>query len=192
MQNGTSFFYFATDHWRYEKLNPATLAPPWEADRAERHPADYNIIAARLGLGCPPTRNLTAVPSSFARTPEAMAPPATADMAYVVNLLKVGPLESEDPNHPLSNYPRVMFFWRANVLGASNRGTSIFLKHLLAADDAVLDEENQERRPQEMPIREADPQGKLDLLVTSELRMNTSALYSDVVLPAATCMKCTT
>ena len=186
-QNGTSFFYFATDQWRYEKLNPAVLAPPWEADNTEKHPADYNIIAARLGM-------LPFYPQ-FDRSPLQLCRDArghgavTEDevFAYVVHQLKTGALKfaAEDPNNFI-NTPHILFFWRANVLGASGKGHEYFLKHLLGADDAVLDEENQIMRPQEMTLREADPQGKLDLLVTSELRMNTSALYSDVVLPAAT------
>ena len=40
-------------------------------------------------------------------------------------------------------------------------------------------------RTEEVLWRERAPEGKLDLLVTLELRMSTSALYSDVVLPAA-------
>lgn len=42
-----------------------------------------------------------------------------------------------------------------------------------------------EVRPQEILWREPAPEGKLDLLVTLELRMSTSALYADVALPAA-------
>lgn len=187
LQNGTSFFYFATDHWRYERLSPAALAPPWEADQTEKHPADYNIIATRLGWlpSYPQFERSSLQLCEDARGHGASSPEEI--VAYAVHLLKVGALKfaAEDPNHPM-NYPRVMFFWRANVLGASNKGHEYFLKHLLGADDAVLDEGTGEMPPQEMSVREADPQGKLDLLVTSELRMNTSALYSDVVLPAAT------
>ncbi len=186
-QNGTSFFYFATDQWRYEKLSAAALAPPWHADLAEKHPADYNIIAARLGwlpsypqFNHNPLQICQDARNHGARTEDEI-------IAYVVNHLKLGTLKfaAEDPNNSM-NIPRVMFFWRGNVLGASNKGHEYFLKHLLGADDAILDTENEDMRPKEMMVREADPQGKLDLLVTLELRMNTSTLYSDVILPAAT------
>ena len=40
-------------------------------------------------------------------------------------------------------------------------------------------------RPAEIQWRDPAPQGKLDLLVTMEMRMSTSALYADVALPAA-------
>ena len=38
----------------------------------------------------------------------------------------------------------------------------------------------------EVTWREKAPQGKLDLVVDINFRMDTSALYSDIVLPAAT------
>jgi len=186
-QNGTSFFYFATDQWRYEKLSPVALAAPWYAGKVEKHPADCNIIAARLGW-LPFYPQFDRSPLELCREARCHGAYNEAEIAvYVVNLLKVGALRfaAEDPDN-LMNRPRIMFFWRANVLGASNRGHEYFLRHLLGADDAVLDEENEAMRPQEMRVREADPQGKLDLLVTLELRMNTSAIYSDIVLPAAT------
>jgi nitrate reductase alpha subunit len=153
----------------------------------ERHPADCNVIAARLGW-------LPSYPQ-YDRNPlllckEARERGAGSEeeiLSYVVEKLKSGELHfaAEDPNAP-ENIPRVMFFWRANVLGVSNRGNEYFLRHLLGADDAVLDQENLGFRPQEMKIREPNPEGKLDLLVTLEMRMSTSALYSDVILPAAT------
>ena len=74
--------------------------------------------------------------------------------------------------------------WRANVLGASGKGHEYFLKHLLGSENAVFKKES-EKRPDEIRWRDKAPEGKLDLLVTLELRMSTSALYSDVILPAA-------
>ncbi len=89
----------------------------------------------------------------------------------------------EDPDHP-ANFPRVLFLWRANLLGASSKGHEYFLKHLLGTDSAVLNTESPSR-PQEITWREHAPEGKLDLLVTLEIRMSTSAMYADVALPAA-------
>ncbi len=42
------------------------------------------------------------------------------------------------------------------------------------------------RKPEEITWRDPVPEGKLDLLVTLDFRMCTTALYSDVVLPTAT------
>lgn len=186
-QNGTSFYYFATDHWRYENINPSALTSPVCNQQEVKHLADYNVLAARLGW-------LPAYPQ-FDRNPldicrEAMQSGAETNQQIVhhaTEKLKSGTLKFalEDPADPL-NYPRVLFLWRANLLGASGKGHEYFLKHLLGTDNAVLNEENRHcAPPREMSSREADPNGKLDLLVTLELRMNTSALYSDVILPAA-------
>ncbi|MCI4060304.1 hypothetical protein MMK25_31760, partial [Bacillus cereus] len=48
-QNGTSFFYFATDQWRYEDQPISDLASPIAASSRYKHHADYNVLAARLG-----------------------------------------------------------------------------------------------------------------------------------------------
>jgi nitrate reductase alpha subunit len=185
-QNGTSFYYFATDQWRYENLDLEALASPVLPSAEKFHPADYNVIAARLGW-------LPSYPQ-FDQNPldiceEAAGQGARTDaeiIAYAAAKLRSGELgfAIEDPCHP-RNIPRILFLWRANLLGASGKGHEYFLKHLLGADHAVMNEENRAMRPREMVPRDADPQGKLDLLVTTEMRMSTSALYADVALPAA-------
>src|SRR5699024_2475543 len=49
LQNATSFFYFGTDQWKYEEAGVDTLTSDL-ADKAQyQHPADYNVLAARLG-----------------------------------------------------------------------------------------------------------------------------------------------
>ena len=79
----------------------------------------------------------------------------------------------ESPSDP-ANWPRALVLWRANLLGASSKGHEYFLEHLLGTGGAAED------------VDPDAPQGKLDLLVTLDFRMSGSALYSDVVLPAAT------
>ena len=49
LQNGTSWFYFATDQWKYEESNVASLTSPLAQHVKHQHPADYNVTAARLG-----------------------------------------------------------------------------------------------------------------------------------------------
>src|SRR6185437_15574684 len=54
-------------------------------------------------------------------------------------------------------------------------------------DSAVRAEESPpELRPTEVAWREEAPEGKLDLMTTIDFRMTSQALFSDVVLPAAT------
>ncbi len=182
-QNGTSFYYFATDHWRYESFQAGSFASALHSPAKERHIADYNVIAARLGwLPSYPQfdRNpLDLCSGAVERTDEEI-------VSDVAGKLKAGALKFaiEDPNNPV-NIPRILFLWRANLLGASGKGHEYFLKHLLGTKNAVMNDENTGCMPEEMLVREADSGGKLDLLITTELRMCTSPLYSDIVLPAA-------
>ena len=49
LQNGTSFFYFTTDQWRYEQQPVSEhISPIYDKARYD-HYADYNVMAARLG-----------------------------------------------------------------------------------------------------------------------------------------------
>ena len=185
MQNGTSFFYFATDQWRYENLDARRIASPWAREGLKSHLADYNAFAARLGW-LPSYPQFNRNPIEICRKfEEAGAQSDDEIVQMAVEELRRGDLKFaiEDPDDP-ANFPRLLFLWRANLLGASGKGHEYFLKHLLGTDNAVFGEESP-LRTEEVLWRERAPEGKLDLLVTLELRMSTSALYSDVVLPAA-------
>ena len=56
LQNGTSFFYFATEQWRSDEIDTKDLVSPLVKQPRYRHSADYNVMAARLGwlLGLAP------------------------------------------------------------------------------------------------------------------------------------------
>ena len=184
-QNGTSFYYFATDQYRYDTLEARSIASPLAQSWSDKHLADYNVIAARLGW-LPSYPQFDRNPLDICR--EAVEQGATSDeqiISHVVEQLKRGDVKFalEDPDNPV-NFPRMLFLWRANLLGASGKGHEYFLKHLLGTDHAVFNQESAER-PEEIVWRDPAPEGKLDLLVTLELRMSTSALYADVALPAA-------
>jgi nitrate reductase / nitrite oxidoreductase, alpha subunit len=184
-QNGTSLWYFATDQYRYDTLDVAGLLSPLAPEKMPRHPADYNVIAARLGW-LPSYPQFDRNPVELVR--EAAAAGARTDaeiIAHVVERLKKGEvrLAVEDPDNP-ANFPRVLILWRANLLGASSKGHEYFLKHLLGVESAVMNTESS-ARPSEINWRKKAPEGKLDLLVTLEIRMSTSAMYADVALPAA-------
>lgn len=185
LQNGTSFYYFASDQWRYDSLRPESVLSPLAEQKPLRHMADYNVIAARLGW-LPSYPQFDQNPIELVR--EALANGAESDeqiVAYAVDKLKKGDLgfAAEDPDNPV-NFPRMLFLWRANLLGASGKGHEYFLKHLIGADNAVLSTDS-DLRPEEIKWRDPAPEGKLDLLVTLELRMSTSAMYADIALPAA-------
>jgi len=93
-----------------------------------------------------------------------------------------------DPDDP-ANWPRNMFIWRSNLLGSSGKGHEYFLKHLLGASHGVQGKDLGDtggQKPTEVVWRDEAPEGKLDLLVTLDFRMSTTAVYSDIVLPTAT------
>ncbi len=186
-QNGTSFFYFATGQWRYDHLAAADLISPLVRQPNPRHIADYNVIAARLGW-LPSYPQFDRNPLRVCRDAEARGARSADDIiAHAVDELKRGNMHFavEDPDAP-ENLPRVLFFWRGNVLGASGKGHEYFLKHLLGVPNAVLqDTVSGPVPPHEVKVRDPAPEGKLDLLVTSDFRMSTSAIYADVLLPAA-------
>jgi nitrate reductase / nitrite oxidoreductase, alpha subunit len=185
-QSGTPWFYLATGQWRYERSRPGSLASPLGRGLLEgMHIADVNALGARLGW-------LPSFPSFDRSTLDLVdeAEQAGAEVAdHVVRELREGRLRfaCEDPDAP-HNHPKVMTVWRANVLGSSGKGHEYFLKHLLGTtEDAVRAEETPpELRPRDVTWRDEPPDGKLDLLTTIDFRMTSNALFSDVVLPAAT------
>lgn len=104
--------------------------------------------------------------------------------------LKSGELQfaNSDPDDP-RNWPRNMFFWRSNVLGASGKGHEYFLKHFVGSMHGVVGVDGEESGvvlPGEVAWHEEAPEGKLDLMVNIDFRMSTTSLYSDIVLPTAT------
>ncbi|HQX77841.1 MAG TPA: nitrate reductase subunit alpha [Steroidobacteraceae bacterium] len=185
--NGTSFFYFMSDQWRYEKIEiREILSPLADPARYSGSQADLNLKAIRMGW-LPSAPQLNRNPLEVARAAEAAGLPA-AD--YVVQQLKGGQLDFAyaDPDAP-ENFPRVMFIWRSNLLGSSGKGHEYMLRHLLGTRHGLQGKDLGERgavKPEEIRWRDAAPEGKLDLLVTLDFRMCTTALYSDVVLPTAT------
>ncbi len=189
LMNGTSFFYFATDQFRYEEIATESLGSPVGSGRFQHlHPADMNALAARLGwLPSFPQFNenslevMAKARAAGADTPERVA-------AYVADRLAKGDLQLavDSPDDP-ANFPRVMFVWRSNLLGSSGKGHEYFLRHLLGADGHVLAQEGAGvAQPQTIAVPTEAPTGKLDLLVDIDFRMTGTGLYSDIVLPAAT------
>jgi nitrate reductase / nitrite oxidoreductase, alpha subunit len=185
-QSGTPFFYLATDQWRYERYRPADHASPLGRGLLDgMHIADVNALGARLGW-------LPSFPSFDRSTLELCdeAEQRGVDVgAHVVSELRAGRLQfaCEDPDAP-DNHPKVMTVWRANILGSSGKGHEFFLKHLVGTTESAVraEESPPELRPRDVAWREQAPEGKLELLTTLDFRMTSNALFSDVVLPAAT------
>ncbi|MCO5334730.1 MAG: molybdopterin-dependent oxidoreductase, partial [Pyrinomonadaceae bacterium] len=91
----------------------------------------------------------------------------------------------ENPSAP-ENYPRVWFIWRGNALMSSAKGHEYFLKHYLGTHTNTISEEIVGDTVKDIMAETPTVPGKMDLVVDLNFRMDTSALYSDIVLPAAT------
>ena len=184
---GTVFFYFATDQFRYEEKPEPLPGVPTRGRYRDAHPADMAALATRLGW-LPSYPQWTENPLEVVREARrAGAADPDEIVAHVADRLTRGDLEwaVENPDHP-RNFPRVFFLWRSNLIGASGKGHEYFLKHMLGAAGHVLGDPGQSWKPSAIKDVPDIPEGKLDLLVDVDFRMTSTALYADIVLPAAT------
>jgi nitrate reductase / nitrite oxidoreductase, alpha subunit len=190
LQNAPSWHYVNTDQWRYEKqFTDYHTVPPGQppGSLAAGHTMDAQVRAVRNGwLPFYPQFNRN--PLNLVREAEqagADTPEKVAD--YTVKKLKTGELKFavEDPDAE-ENWPRVWFIWRGNALMASAKGHEYFLKHYLGTHTNTIATDMAADSVKEVVWHENAPQGKMDLVVDLNFRMDTSALYSDIVLPAAT------
>lgn len=188
MMNGTSYWYFHTDQWRYDGM---VLDPLWTPSARvlpeKKHVADVNMLAVRNGW-------LPFYPQFDKRNPldvlkEARAAGARTDAEvseYIGQQLKSGKLKFalEDVDAP-ENHPKVLWTYRGNLVGTSMRGHMYLLKHGLGTHNNVLGEDRAQGLVNEIKWHEQAPEGKLDLFVNVNLRMDSSANYADIVLPTA-------
>ncbi|MEC1739370.1 nitrate reductase subunit alpha [Schinkia azotoformans] len=187
LQNGTSFFYFVTDQWRYEEQPVSDHISPIYEKARYNHYADYNVMAARLGwLPSYPTFNQNGIDLYKDAVASGASSPQEIGL-FVAKQLKERKLQFaiEDPDNPI-NFPRNLFVWRSNLISSSGKGHEYFLKHLLGTTNGLLNDDAESLRPEEVKWHDQAPEGKLDLLINLDFRMAGTALYSDIILPAAT------
>jgi len=187
-QNSTSYWYFHTDQWRYETVKPDHLLSPAGRNRNKGYSlADYNVVATRLGW-LPSAPQFNKNPLELAVEAEKAGATDEAGVAkYVAEQLKSGALDMAfaDPDAP-ENWPRNLIVWRGNLVGTSAKGHEYFLKHLLGAQNGVLQEGGVGNDCKEVKWREDAPAGKLDLMVDINFRLNSTGAYADIILPTAT------
>lgn len=186
LQNATSWFYFATDQWKYEESGVDKLQSPLSNELKHQHPADYNVLAARLGW-------LPSYPqfdcNSLLFGEEAKDAGDDSNEAILQRAIesvksKKTKFAIEDPDAK-KNHPKTLFVWRSNLISSSAKGQEYFMKHLLGTKSGLLANPNETDKPEEIVWRE-ETTGKLDLLVALDFRMTATPLYADVVLPAGT------
>ena len=194
LQNAPSWHYVHTDQWRYERdftdyhtVPPANGNGSSSSYLAHGHTMDTQVRAVRSGwLPFYPQfqKNSLDVVRDADR---AGAKSDESVVSHVVDQLKQRKLKFsvEDPDAP-ENWPRVWYIWRGNALMASAKGHEFFLKHYLGTHTNAIAQDMAEGSAREVEWHKNAPQGKMDLVVDLNFRMDTSALYSDIVLPAAT------
>jgi nitrate reductase / nitrite oxidoreductase, alpha subunit len=187
--SGTTWFYVAGDQWRYEDRGADDLVSPLAEGRL-RGKAPIDALAQATRLGWQPFHPL------FRRNPLELGEEAALALReegylnqYLIEQIKSRALRFslEDPDDP-GNWPRILFVWRANLLGGSAQGRDYLVRHLLGSDGEALhaSEAPPSSRPVGVTWNESAPVGKLDLLVDIDFRMTSTAAFADVVLPAAT------
>jgi len=187
LQNSPSWHYMHTDQWRYEREFTDYHTVPQGSQWAKGHTADIQVQAVRNGwLPFYPQFDR----SSLQLVDDAKAAGAKTDdevVGYTVDQLKARTLKFavEDPDAPES-WPRVWYIWRGNALLASAKGHEFFLKHYLGTHTNAIARDVAQDSVHEVKWHENAPLGKMDLVVDLNFRMDSSALYSDIVLPAAT------
>ena len=190
LQNAPSWHYIHTDQWRYERdFTDYHTVPSHARDGslASGHTADVQVKAVRAGwLPFYPQFDSSSIELVQEAEAAGAATPETV-ISYTVEQLRQRKLKFavEDPDAP-ENWPRVWFIWRGNALMSSAKGHEYFLKHYLGTHTNAIAEDLAEDSVREVAWHQNAPQGKMDLVVDLNFRMDTSALYSDIVLPAAT------
>ncbi len=189
-QNAPSWHYVHTDQWRYEKEFTDYHTVPKrqrEGSLAAGHTMDVQAKAVRNGwLPFYPQFNRNTI--DLVGELEASGVNTDEDIVReTVKRLKSRELSFsvEDPD-AAENWPRVWYIWRGNALMSSSKGHEYFLRHYLGTHDNAVAEDLAKDSVKEIVWHDKVPHGKMDLVVDLNFRMDTSALYSDIVLPAAT------
>ena len=184
LQQAPLWHYINTCQYRYDGQFSRYNAVP-KNDWTKLHTAD--TIARSVRMGWMPYY------PQFKQNPlelcaEAQKTGAGTDeeiKQYVVDKLKSKKLEYSvtDPDAE-ENFPRIWYIWRGNAIMGSMKGHEYALKHYLGTHSNAIGKDSDEH-PEEVKWHEVAPTGKMDLVVDLNFRMDSSALYSDIVLPAA-------
>ncbi|GAB4561548.1 MAG: nitrate reductase subunit alpha [Geothermobacteraceae bacterium] len=188
-QNTPSYHYVHSDQWRYERGADESRVRPVAEQNAitAGHTIDQQVRAVRSGW-LPFYPQFDRNPAEVVRQAEATGAGTDQEIvAWTVKQLaeKKMKFAVEDPDAP-ENWPRMWIIWRGNALMSSAKGHEYFLKHYLGTHTNAVAPEAAEESVQEVKWHKQAPEGKLDLVVDINFRMDTSALYSDIVLPTAT------
>lgn len=184
LQQAPLWHYINTCQYRYDGHYSRYNAVP-KNKLTEMHNADSIFMSVRNGW-MPYYPQFKQNPLELSK--EAMAEGAKDDAGitnYVLEKLKSKKLEYSigDPEAQ-ENHPRVWYIWRGNAIGGSMKGMEYCLNHYLGTHTNLIAKDSEDRT-KELKWHDVAPKGKMDLVVDLNFRMETTALYSDIVLPAA-------
>ena len=180
LQQAPIWHYLNTDQYRYDGHHSKYNAVP-DNDMTKGHMADDIYKSVRMG-------HMSYYPQ-FNKNPLDLAKESGASSdeeikEYVLNSLKdrsleyaVGDVDAEE------NFPRIWYIWRGNSISGSMKGQEYALKHYLGTHNNTI--ATDQEPTEEIKWHETAPTGKMDLIVDLNFRMDSSALYSDIVLPSA-------
>lgn len=184
LQQAPLWHYINTCQYRYDGNHTKYNAVPIN-DMTKMHTADTIFKAVRNGwMPFYPQFN----ENTLSLSKEAMGKGAKSDAEianYVLEKLKSKQLRYSisDPEAP-ENHPRVWIIWRGNAITGSMKGHEYAFKHYLGTHHNAIAVDAEEKT-NDVKWHDVAPVGKMDLVVDLNFRMDSSALYSDVVLPAA-------
>jgi nitrate reductase alpha subunit len=185
LQQGPIWHYINSDQWRYDGLQSDYNQVPRNA-LSTQHTADLIVKAVRNGWQpFYPQFNV----HNFELVESARKAGASSEEEIKRHI--VDKLKSREVLHAVAdpdaeaNWPRVWFIWRGNALMSSAKGHEYFLNHYLGTHHNTIADEASKGKVQDIKWRDQAPTGKMDLVVDINFRMDTSALYSDIVLPTA-------
>jgi len=184
LQQAPIWHYINTCQYRYDGHYSRYNTVP-DNDLTRPHTADQIFRSVRMGW-MPFYPQFDRNPLELCR--EAVEDGAADDEsieAHVLDRLRERKIEYAvgDPEAG-HNFPRVWYIWRGNAILASMKGHEYALKHYLGTHHNAIALDSEERT-KEVAWHEIAPVGKMDLVVDLNFRMDSSALYSDIVLPAA-------
>jgi nitrate reductase alpha subunit len=185
LQQAPIWHYINTCQYRHDGHSSRYNTVP-KNEMTDGHHADHIFKSVRMGW-------MPFFPqfdqNTLELSKEAMKNGAKTDddiQKYVLEKLKSKKLGYAvgDPENDF-NFPRTWYIWRGNAISGSMKGNEFALKHYLGTTSNAISKDYNEEKTKEVKWHEVAPTGKMDLVVDLNFRMDSSALYSDIVLPAA-------
>ena len=184
LQQAPIWHYINTCQYRYDGNSSNYNLTP-DNDLTNMHTADMIFKSVRNGwMPFYPQFN----ENSLSLCQEAIKNGATDDEGikkYVLDKLTSKKLKYSvsDPEAE-ENHPKVWYIWRGNAIMGSMKGHEYALDHYLGTHTSKIGKDSEEKT-KEVVWHDVAPKGKMDLVIDLNFRMDSSALYSDIVLPAA-------